>query len=171
VAPWRTVSDQPEVTRSLAAAEGPAAPPRSNGELVFAAPWESRSFGMAVALAEAGRVEWERFRQRLIAEIGAWEREHGGEEGERWSYYACWLASLERLLVEDRLLEEEEILARAALLEQADDHDHDHDHGHAHGHDHDHAHGLDHDHAQGHGERSEDGHGHDRGEDRAGRRA
>jgi nitrile hydratase accessory protein len=157
VAPWRAVSDLPEVTRSLAGAEGPAAPPRSNGELVFAAPWESRSFGMAVALAEAGRVEWERFRQRLIAEIGAWEREHGGEEGERWSYYACWLASLERLLVEDRLLEEEEILARAALLEQA--------------HDHDHAHGHDHDHAQGHGERSEDGHGHDRGEDRAGRRA
>jgi hypothetical protein len=27
--------------------EGPAAPPRSNGELVFAAPWESRAFGLA----------------------------------------------------------------------------------------------------------------------------
>ncbi|MFD9651474.1 hypothetical protein [Streptomyces mirabilis] len=24
--------------------EGPAAPPRSNGELVFAEPWESRAF-------------------------------------------------------------------------------------------------------------------------------
>ena len=27
---------------------GPAAPPRDNGELVFAQPWESRAFGMAV---------------------------------------------------------------------------------------------------------------------------
>ena len=29
---------------------GPAAPPRDNGELVFAAPWESRAFGLALAL-------------------------------------------------------------------------------------------------------------------------
>ncbi|MFF3919955.1 hypothetical protein ACFYZB_42375 [Streptomyces sp. NPDC001852] len=27
--------------------EGPAAPPRSNGELLFAEPWESRACGMA----------------------------------------------------------------------------------------------------------------------------
>ena len=40
---------------SLAADGGAAAPPRSNGELVFEAPWESRSFGMAVALSEPGR--------------------------------------------------------------------------------------------------------------------
>ena len=34
--------------------EGSAAPPRANGELVFAEPWESRAFAMAVALCEAG---------------------------------------------------------------------------------------------------------------------
>ena len=28
--------------------------PRQNGELVFAAPWEARAFGLAVALNEAG---------------------------------------------------------------------------------------------------------------------
>ena len=37
--------------------ETPGAPPRSNGELVFAAPWESRLFGMTLALHEAGRFE------------------------------------------------------------------------------------------------------------------
>ena len=36
--------------------EGPAAPPRSNGELVFAEPWESRAFGMAVSPVRGGRV-------------------------------------------------------------------------------------------------------------------
>ena len=42
------------IAERLAAADGgAAAPPRSNGELVFEAPWESRSFGMAVALSEA----------------------------------------------------------------------------------------------------------------------
>ena len=36
---------------------GPAAPPRDNGELVFAAPWESRAFGLALALNEAGLID------------------------------------------------------------------------------------------------------------------
>jgi hypothetical protein len=55
---------------------GPAAPPRDNGELVFAAPWESRAFGLALALNEAGLIEWEDFRRALIREIGAWEAAH-----------------------------------------------------------------------------------------------
>ena len=109
--------------------EGPAAPPRSNGELVFAAPWESRAFGVAVALSERDAFEWERFRQELIAEIGAWERKHG-EHDHGWSYYERWLASLEQLLLADGVLDAEEIEARMAELEEHDEHDHDHDHDH-----------------------------------------
>ena len=30
--------------------EGPAAPPRANGELVFTAPWQSRIFGTTMHL-------------------------------------------------------------------------------------------------------------------------
>ena len=44
--------------------EGPAAPPRSNGELVFAEPWESRAFGMAVTLYEAGVLTGRNSRRR-----------------------------------------------------------------------------------------------------------
>ena len=33
--------------------DGPAAPPRRNGELVFAAPWERRLFGVTMALTSA----------------------------------------------------------------------------------------------------------------------
>ena len=64
-------------------AAGPAAPPRDNGELVFAAPWESRAFGLALALTETGLIDWEDFRQALIREIGDWEAAHPSGEG--WS--------------------------------------------------------------------------------------
>ena len=113
-------------------ADGPAAPPRSNGELVFTAPWESRAFGVAVALSERKAFEWEQFRQRLIEDIGEWEREHASDRDARWSYYERWLASLEKLLLDDGVLSEDEIRERVALLEHLDEHDHDHDHHHDH---------------------------------------
>ena len=105
--------------------EGPAAPPRSNGELVFEAPWESRAFGVAVALSEGDAFEWERFRQELISEIGGWQ-------GEQWSYYERWLAALEQLLLADGMLAAAEIEARMTELEEHDAHDHDHDDDHHH---------------------------------------
>ena len=37
--------------------EGPAAPPRTNGELVFELPWESRVFGLTMSLYEAGQFD------------------------------------------------------------------------------------------------------------------
>ena len=52
------LAERRRVSRSsdpaVVAVDGPAAPPRSNGELVFAEPWESRAFGVAVALARRG---------------------------------------------------------------------------------------------------------------------
>ena len=99
----------------VAEADGPAAPPRANGELVFEAPWESRAFGIAVALVErqAARLG-ATSGSRLIAEIGAWESEHGDDPAARWSYYERWLASLERLLLDEAVLAETEIDARMA---------------------------------------------------------
>ncbi len=95
--------------------EGPAAPPRKNGELVFEAPWESRAFGMTVALQARGLFAWDDFRASLIEEIRTWEREaEGGGEAQSWSYYACWLAALERLLVKKGLCELAEIDEREA---------------------------------------------------------
>jgi nitrile hydratase accessory protein len=117
-------------------ADGAAALPRSNGELVFEEPWESRAFGVAVALSERNAFEWERFRQELIAEIAAWEREHGGRDLAEWSYYRRWLASLEHLLLADGLLGADEIAARMAELEEQDEHEHDHNHDHHDHHDH-----------------------------------
>jgi nitrile hydratase accessory protein len=113
--------------------EGPAAPPRSNGELVFSEPWESRAFGMAVSLSEAGAFTWPEFRAALIARIEAWETASTGDEP--WSYYRLWLAALEDVLAGLCAVSAEEIAARArALAERPAGHDHsdgeDHHHKH-----------------------------------------
>ena len=108
--------------------------PRRNGELVFDAPWEARAFGLAIVVCREQGLDWEAFRQRLIAEIGAWERETA-LPGAEWSYYARWLAALERLLADHDLVAPAELVERADRLaheaaHEHDDVDHDHDHHH-----------------------------------------
>jgi nitrile hydratase accessory protein len=117
--------------RDIAYMKGVTALPRTNGELVFDEPWESRAFGLAVTASEAGAYDWEEFRQGLIAEVAAWEAEHGRDhvEGGDWRYYARWLASLERLLAEKGLVSQDELACRMSELEREDDHDHHHDLG------------------------------------------
>jgi nitrile hydratase accessory protein len=101
-------------TAYLLDSAGPAAPPRDNGELTFAAPWESQAFGLALALQESGQIDWEDFRQRLIAEIGSWQAGHPAA-GE-WSYYGCWLSALERTVSERGLVGGDDLRTRTALL-------------------------------------------------------
>jgi len=105
------VSDEQAPEQVAAELEGPAALPRQNGELVFAAPWEGRVFGMAVALHDDAAYPWDAFRDRLIAEIARAEA-----TGADSTYYERWLAAFERLLVEQGLLTEAEIAARAAEI-------------------------------------------------------
>ena len=81
------------VDRVVAVMEGQAALPRKNGELVFEEPWQGRVFGMAVALHERGRFEWEEFRRALIAQIAAAEARPGP-----FVYYEIWLRTFEELL-------------------------------------------------------------------------
>jgi nitrile hydratase accessory protein len=123
------------VDRALADTTGPAALPRRNGELVFAAPWQSRAFGLAVALHDAGAVDYEEFRARLIAEISAWEAERAaGDESE--SYYERWLDALERVVVERGLASVEELAVGRQVVAHRRAHDHEHQHEHEHEHEH-----------------------------------
>ena len=103
--------------------EGPAAPPRPNGELLFEEPWEARLFGITMSLFEQGLFEWEEFRQRLIDEIQSWEA--AGHPQEEWSYYERWAAAFERLLADKALCGAPELGHRTAEFS-----------GRPHGHDH-----------------------------------
>jgi len=106
--------------------EGTAAPPRSNGGLGFAEPWEGRAFGLAVALHSTGTFTWTAFSTQLASSIASWEKGHA--PGEAYSYYRCWLDALETIL------DDSQIIGRAATGERIDlhrkrpaGHDHRHD--------------------------------------------
>jgi nitrile hydratase accessory protein len=103
----------------IANMDGHIALPRRNGELVFAAPWEARAFGMAVALNESGLYEWRDFSQGLAAQTAAAEQ-HGLPP----SYYERWLATLEKLAIARGLLTPEEIEARTAAYASGAPDDH-----------------------------------------------
>jgi nitrile hydratase accessory protein len=90
-------------------------PPRSNGELCFDDSWESRAFGMAIALSKKGHYEWESFREQLITAIAEWEAEHALDDPS-WSYYQRWLLALERLVLESGLIVPEELEELTATL-------------------------------------------------------
>jgi nitrile hydratase accessory protein len=111
--------------RDLLDRDGPAAPPRRNGELLFQAPWESRVFGVTISLHRAGLFEWDEFRRLLIDEIARWEKQAYDEA--QWSYYERWQAALERLLQAKGLCAAADLDTRVDELKQRPaGHDHDH---------------------------------------------
>ena len=97
--------------------------PRSNGELVFETPWQSRMFGATVALQRRGALDLEEFRAELIEEIQTWQSSHEPAD-EGWAYYERWQAALERVLARRGLVATTELDARAAALAHAWSHDH-----------------------------------------------
>lgn len=82
--------------------------------------WERRAFGLALALSEFGHYRWADFQQSLIETIGDWEDSPAGERG-AWRYYDHWVAALENVIAEHRLL-------TAPIVTDADDHAVPHDH-------------------------------------------
>jgi nitrile hydratase accessory protein len=113
--------------RRIANMEEHIALPRQNGELVFAAPWEARAFGMAVALNDRGLYEWRDFSQGLAAQTTTADR-HGLPS----SYYERWLATLEKLATARGLITPAELEARTAAYAAGvrDDHAHHDEHEH-----------------------------------------
>ncbi len=102
-----------EVDRAVSSMEGIIAVPRSNGELVFDAPWQSRAFGMAVGLSQAGLFPWDDFRAELARTI-AEQGQSGPDE-----YYLRWLDALEAVLAGRNVLDH-------GLLHQREDEFRDH---------------------------------------------
>jgi nitrile hydratase accessory protein len=70
--------------------------PRAADGPVFAAPWESRAFALAVKLSQQGFFTWSEWVETFSAEIG---RKDADWDGNSADYYTAWLATLEKLLV------------------------------------------------------------------------
>ena len=91
-----------DIDTQIAYLEGATSLPRSNGELVFEAPWQAHIFSIAVALHERGTYELETFRVRLAKMIASEDR----------PYYESWLAALEQLVLELELAATDELTRR-----------------------------------------------------------
>ena len=93
------------VNPEVAEMQGPEAPPRKNGELVFDSLWEGRTFGMAVTLSDKGLYPWRDFRSSLIDVISRCD-----EAGDTTTpYYERFLAALEHLAVDRGLVSVDEL--------------------------------------------------------------
>jgi nitrile hydratase accessory protein len=89
--------------------------------LVFAEPWESRAFGMAVTLHEAGMFTWDEFRTALVTHIAGAHRSGGPGS----SYYQHWLAALEDTLDGARIVDARDLADRTReLARRSAGHDH-----------------------------------------------
>lgn len=91
--------------------------PRDDDGPVFRAPWEAQAFAMAVTLHERGHFAWKEFADRLAAEIAAARARGEADDGRR--YYHYWLAALERLVADKRIVLGEELHRRRDEWEDA----------------------------------------------------
>lgn len=84
--------------------------PRDAEGPVFREPWEAQAFGMAVTLHEQGHFTWKEWTERLAAEIAAAQARGEADDGSR--YYHHWLAALEKLVADKRLVGADELAER-----------------------------------------------------------
>ncbi len=94
---------------STALAEIPAIPRDGDGP-VFRAPWEAQAFAMAVELNARGHFTWKEWAARLAGEIAAAGRRGETDDGSR--YYQYWLAALEKLVADKRIVLADELAVR-----------------------------------------------------------
>lgn len=88
---------------------GDATPPLTEEEnLDVTELWQTRAFGLAVSLHDAGYFEWETFRQQLISTIEEWDNSHDAGNSD-WDYWECWLDALETVLRKSKLLNNGEV--------------------------------------------------------------
>lgn len=88
--------------------------PRDDEGPVFRAPWEAQAFAMAVMLHERGHFTWKEWAGRLADEIAA-----AGETDDGKRYYHHWLAALEKLVADKRIVLADELRARRDAWEEA----------------------------------------------------
>ncbi len=104
-------------SRSADALRALPAIPRDDDGPVFREPWEAQAFAMAVELNARGHFTWTEWAARLAAEIAAASARGEMDDGRR--YYEYWLAALEKLLSDKRLLAVGELAIRKDAWDRA----------------------------------------------------
>lgn len=76
--------------------------PRENGEPVFDAPWQAKSFAMTLQLYESGLFTWNDWAETLSGNISRYETTHAVQGSD--DYYRLWQTSLEEILASKGLV-------------------------------------------------------------------
>lgn len=92
-----------------------AIPLGSDGDPVFAEPWEARAFGLVVGAFDQGKFDWKDFQQLLVEEI-----RHSESQAESRPYYLNWAIAAEKLFETLGDLEQGDIDQRVAELRPDD---------------------------------------------------
>jgi len=82
--------------------------PRNDSGPVFNAPWEAEAFAMTLALYEKGVFTWPQWANVLSSEIERAQASGDPDLGD--TYYKHWLAALERIVVEQGITSEQQLL-------------------------------------------------------------
>jgi len=72
--------------------------PQQDGEPVFDAPWQARTFAMAIKLHEGGLYSWKEWSDRLSQNIAIHEQQQAVTNSE--DYYTLWQQTLEQFITE-----------------------------------------------------------------------
>jgi len=86
--------------------------PRDAAGPVFKAPWEAQAFAMALSLHAAGAFTWREWADALAAELSAAAARGAPDDGSR--YYEHWLAALEKVAAEKRIVPQQELEQRVS---------------------------------------------------------
>jgi nitrile hydratase accessory protein len=84
--------------------------PRDKRGPVFDEPWQAHAFALAVKLSEAGHFTWKEWAAVLAEELKA--AADSGEPDDGATYYAHWLAALERLVTAKGLTDWKQLVER-----------------------------------------------------------
>ena len=87
-----------------------ALPRDDEGSPVFKEPWQAQAFAMTLKLHEAGVFTWREWSDRLAQEIQRAQAAGDPDLGD--TYYEHWLAALEQLVAEKRMIAAAELALR-----------------------------------------------------------
>jgi nitrile hydratase accessory protein len=119
-----------------------ADPPIGDDRPVFESPWQARAFALAVVLSDhqESQYSWKTFQSNLVDEVE--DNNSIGDYSEE-IYYEQWLHALERIILNDQLINVQELQQRVDEFASGDrdasefiegEHEHHHDDGHSHDH-------------------------------------
>lgn len=94
----------------------PALPRDAEGP-VFSAPWEAQAFAMTLSLHARGVFTWREWADCLAAELAAAAAR--GEPDDGSHYYEHWLAALEKIVAQKRVVAGDELERRVLAWDAA----------------------------------------------------